>query len=285
MKHTHATRMIWLLLVLVGLPAWAAPLGNAAPPPDVGVDERLGAQVPLGLLFYDEQGRPVWLGQLFDGRPVVLVPAYFECPMLCGLVLSNTSAVLRALRWSPSADFRVITVSFDPSDGPPRARRKQAAVLDELGRGPAEQAALARAWPFLSGSPAEVQSLLSVLGYRTVADPDGRQIAHPAAIVILTPSGRVSRYLYGLDFGAQDLRLAVYEAHDELTRPTLGGLLLRCYRYDPAIHRYALEVRTLLRAGGGFILALFAGLLFWVWRQGRVRRYRHLEGPPAPGVP
>lgn len=232
-----------------------------ARPDDVGVEEHLGATVPLDAAFVDTLGARVRLGGVCDGtRPVLLVLAYEKCPMLCGLVLRGAAKAVKELGWKPGDRFRAVTVSFDPEEGRTSAHSKQLALLDAVGCAGEE----AR-WPFLAGTEREIQSVTTAVGFRSYRDPVSKDIAHPAILVVLTPDGRISRYLYGVDFRAKDLELALLEAGEGKTGSTLERVLLRCYRWDATTHRYQLAVLGVMRATGAvvgvFVLALVGSLL------------------------
>lgn len=218
------------------------------------VVERLGESVPLEVAFTTSEGLPVRLGDLVRGdTPTVLVLTWYECPMLCGLVLKGV--IDAAAKLDADHPYRLLTVSFDPRDTVPNARRKQQST----------QAAMKspRDWPFLVGGEESIRALTEAVGFRYAWEPSTKQFAHPAVVVVLTPDGRVSRYLYGIDYGARDLRLALAEASQGRTVSTLDRVMLTCFRYDPATRRYGLAIRTFLRTGAGLI---FVGLLVgFVW--------------------
>jgi protein SCO1/2 len=182
--------------------------------------------------------------------------------MLCGLVLHGAVEAFRAQSAKLGDGFRALAVSFDPKDTPEASRRRQALELERTGA-----AGKVEAWPFLTGREAEVASLASSLGFHYRFDTATGQYAHPAVIVVLTPRGRVSRYLYGVDFPAKDLRLALAEAAQGRSGASFDRFLLQCYQWDPASHRYGLAVVRFLRVGGAIVLALFLGLLArLLWR-------------------
>ncbi len=254
-----------LLLVLMLLPRPTA-AGTVAPE-EVTVNERLGAELPLELRFADEHGRELQLRELFDGkRPVILALAYYRCPMLCGLVLKGAAEGIGKLDWKVGEDFRVATISFDPSDRPYEAVQKRRAFLGEAG-----DALPKDAWPFLSGGSAEdLRRLAETLGFSAVRLDNG-EFAHPAVLFVLTPQGKVSRYLYGIEYAPRDLKLALSEAADGKLGTTLERLLLRCYRFDPAKRKYGLYVDGLVRGGGVLTFGALAIALTRFWRKERRR--------------
>jgi protein SCO1 len=236
--------------------------GGAPRLDDVDVKEALGASLPLELPLVDETGRAVTLARYFTGdKPVVLVLAYFRCPMLCGLVLNGARRAIATLGLVPEKDFRVVTVSFDPRDSPHEAAAKQRALLGD----PPEFA-----WPFLSTPDARViERLAERLGFEAKPIAETGELAHPAVLFLLTPDGRISRYLYGIDFPARELRLALLEAGEGKIGTTLERMILRCYRYDPATRRYGLYVEGMLRGGGAVVLGVLAFALTRLWRRER----------------
>jgi len=212
---------------------------------DVGYDQRLGEQVPLDLAFRDEAGRPVTLRSLFRGRAVVLSLVYYECPMLCTLTLNGLGSALSILTFDVGKDFDVVTVSFEPKETPALAAAKKKAYLARYGR-----AGAAEGWHFLTGDAPAVAALTSAVGFRYAWDAETRQYAHPAGVVVLTPDGRIARYMYGVEYAPRDLRLALVEASQRRIGNPVDTVLLYCYRYDPTRGRYAASVLRLVRLGG-----------------------------------
>ncbi len=235
---------------------------------DVRVEEHLGARVPTNLTFRDQNGRVVHLADyLQEGRPLLLTLAYFNCPMLCGLVLRGTASALKEIEGKPGKDYQALTISFDPQDKPEAALQKQAAVLDQMGWENTPDH-----WPFLTGDAATLERLSNSLGFKTVRDEETGQYAHPAVLFVLGGDGKISRYLYGIEFRPKDVSLALVEAGQGKVGSTVQQLLLRCYAYDPATRRYALRIATIMRAGGAGILGAVGLLLAGLWRRERKRR-------------
>ena len=212
---------------------------------DVGYDQRLGEQVPLDLVFRDETGRPVPLRSLFRGRAVVLSLVYYQCPMLCTLTLNGLASALSVLTFDVGKDFDVVTVSFEPKETPPLAAAKKKAYLERYRRPGASEG-----WHFLTGEAAAIASLTRAVGFRYVWDAETRQYAHPAGLVVLTPDGRIARYMYGVEYAPRDLRLALVEASQRRIGNPVDTVLLYCYQYDPTRGRYAASVLGLVRLGG-----------------------------------
>ena len=234
----------------------------------VDVEEHLGEPLPRDLRFRDPTGRLITLGDaLRGGKPVILTLVYFECPMLCNLLLQGMQQGLKVSGLKPGVDFRALTVSIDPKEGPDRAERHQQAMLRALGDGAPSD------WPFLTGNESEIQRLADVVGFRYRYDEGTKQYAHPAVAYVITPEGRISRYLYGVEFAARDLRLAVVEAASGKVGTTLDRVLLSCFRWDPATRKYELYLMAMIKGGSLLVFFGLAAMLFVLWR-------RELRRPP-----
>jgi protein SCO1/2 len=248
----------------VGLPASAVP----APLREVGFDQRLNEHVPLDVQFTDEAGRSVMLGDYFGSRPVVLAFVYFDCPMLCSQVLSATASALDLMSIEAGKDFDVVAVSFDARETPAKAQARKAITLERYHHSHA-----AEGWHFLTGDQASIDRLTAAAGFRYTWDEATRQFAHPAGVVVLTPDGRLARYIFGIEYGARDLRLAIVEASEGKIGTAVDALLLYCYHYDPMTGRYGLIVMRVLRlAGGATVLALASFVLIMLRRERKLRR-------------
>lgn len=238
---------------------------------EVGVEERLGNKVPLELTFTDWSGRPFRLGDAFGGhKPVVLTLVYYDCPMLCGLVLSGMAKTMRENGLALGKDYAALTVSFDPEEKPAQAAERRRGYLQSLGKD--DQS---RDWPFLVGSEQASRQLADAVGFRYQRDPASKEWAHVAAIFVLTPDGTVSRYLYGIEYPPKDFRLAVVEAADGKVGTSFDKFLLTCYRYDPASRKYEPYAWGFVRAGGLAVLLALSGLiggLVWRERKAKARR-------------
>jgi protein SCO1/2 len=245
-------------------PAVPLPPGVA----DVGIDEHLGAALPLHLLFRDHRGESVHLSDYFDSRrPVLVTLVYHRCPMLCSLVLDAVVRGLAAVQWTVGKQFEIVTISIDPEDTPDVATRKRTEVLERYGRPEAEQG-----WHFLTGKKAEIAGVADALGFRFRWDAEQQQYVHPAVIFLLTPDAKIARYLYGVAYEPRDLRFGLLEASQGREVSTVERILLFCYHYDATGHRYAFVVTRVLRGGGVVLLALVGGLLFFLWRKERRSR-------------
>jgi protein SCO1 len=217
---------------------------------DIGLDQKLNEQLPLSLAFRDEQGRDVRLGDYFGSRPVILVLAYYECPMLCTEVLNGLTSALGVLNFSIGREFDVVTVSFDPGETPELARGKKAAYLERYKRAGAEQG-----WHFLTGPQKSISALTRAVGFRYAYNAEVDQYAHPSGIMIATPDGRLSRYFFGIEYGPRDIRLALVEAADRKIGSPADQLLLACFHYDPKSGRYSLAVMRFVRLAGVLTVA------------------------------
>ena len=235
---------------------------------EVGFDQHLNEMLPLDVELTDEHGRAVRIGDYFGKRPVVLSFVYYGCPMLCLQSLSSLAATLGVLAENPGEDFEVISVSIDPRETPALALDKKAHYVERSGK-----PSIARGWHYLTGTEASIRRLTKAAGFRYVWDQSLNQFAHPAGIVIATPQGRVSRYLFGIDYGPRDLRLAVLDASEGGISSPLEKVLLYCYHYDLATGRYSLAVMRVVQAAGA-VTVFSLGTLIFVW----TRRERRQAG-------
>jgi protein SCO1/2 len=226
----------------------------------VGLDQHLNWQVPPDATFRDETGRIVRLANYFGQRPVVLLLVYYQCPMLCTEVLNGATSALRAVTFNAGREFDVVAISIDPRETPQlAAEKKQRYVKSYIGN-PNQPLTQNRAgtesgWHFLTGDEAQVHAVAAAVGFRYRYDAPTQQFVHPAAIMVLTPQGRVSHYFYGVEYAARDLRLALVEASAGRIGSAVDQVLLFCYHYDPKQGRYTPLVLNLVRAGGVLTLA------------------------------
>lgn len=217
-----------------------------------GIDEKLQAQVPLDLTFKDEAGRTVKLADYLDGeKPVVLNFGYFSCPMLCGLVWKGMVESLNDLSWTPGDEFTLLTVSFDPTEGPALAAQKKQTMLEALGKPEA-----AAGWHVLTGDEAQIRALTQAVGFGYRWDDEQKQFAHQAALVLLTPEGKVSRYLYGVKFDSSRLRLSLVEASEGRAGSTIDRIVLYCFHYDSKTGQYTAQAMNIMRLGGALTLGV-----------------------------
>jgi protein SCO1/2 len=208
----------------------------------IAFEQQLDEQVPSDLALRDEVGNTVHLGDYLSHKPVILTLNYYECPMLCPLVLEGLLRSLRVLSFTIGEQFDVVTVSIDPGETPALAAATKARYIRDYGRPEA-----ATGWHFLTGDQASIQRLTQVVGFRYAYDAAKDQYAHAAGLMVLTPQGKIARYFYGIEFSPRDLRLALVEAAANTIGSPVDQLLLFCYQYDPATGRYTLVVRRTLQ--------------------------------------
>lgn len=273
---TRAALALLLLALIPGRPALALPGAGAMrhqgvqgtegmqPPALQGVDveERLGELVPLEVEFLDESGRPVRLSEVLPrDKPVLLTLAYYQCPMLCNLVLSAQARAMRDMGLTLGRDYQAVTISIDPKDTPAQSYERRKRHLQTLGKEETEP------WRFLTGSQESIQALADALGFRYRYDEATKQYAHPAVLHVLSPEGAVSRYLYGASFDPGDLKLALLEAANGRVGTSLDRVILSCYRYDPALRRYGFFVFGFIRVGAMLVFLSLMAMLTLYWRR------------------
>jgi protein SCO1/2 len=238
------------------------PIGQPAILKGIDFSPRLGAEVPRDLTFRSEDGRPVKLGELFRGKPVILVPAYYGCPNLCSLVLNNLTASLVALPFTMGHEYDVITVSIDPQEGPELAAKKKKNYLRGYGHD-----AQSPEWHFLTGEEPAIRALTQAIGFRYAYDPAQKQYVHAAGFVVLTPRGRIARDFIGVRYPPRDLKWALIEASDNRIGSPVDHILLYCYKYDPLTGRYGVAIRETLQGASTLTLLLLGGGLWFLQRR------------------
>ena len=230
---------------------------------EIGFDQHIDARIPLDVPFRDESGRTVAIGDYFGKRPVVLLFAYFDCPMLCTQVINGLSSALGVLSLDPGRDFEILTVSFNPHDTPESARAKKAIYIERY-----KHDGASAAWHFLTGDQPAIDRLTKAAGFKYAWDADTKQYAHPTGVMVLTPDGRLARYLFGIEYGPRDLRYAIVEASAGRVGSAVDSLLLYCYHYDPETGRYGLAImRTIRIAAAGTVLLLAGFIVVMVRRE------------------
>lgn len=261
-------------LVLLLAPCHAAAQPSGPMPKNIGFEPRFGERAPLSAALVDDEGRAVRLGDYFGGeKPVVMVLAYYECPMLCSMVMNGLVTALKKVDLSPGEDLEVVVVSIDPADTPERARNKKAAYVELYGRPGAD-----RGLHLLTGAEAEVKRVADAVGFRYEYDPLGKQFAHAGGAVVLAPDGTISRYFYGVDFAPRDLQLGLVDAAGGKIGSVKDRLLLLCYRYDPEHGKYGALAMGSVRAGGILTVALL-GTWLLAMRRRRKEDDRALRSP------
>jgi protein SCO1/2 len=230
----------------------------------VGFDQRLNESVPLDAVFRDEEGQSVQLGDYFGGKPVILVLAYYKCPMLCTQVLNGLVQALLDVPLEIGKDFSVVTVSFDPRETPELAAAKKKTYLERYGRPGAETG-----WHFLTGEQESITCLTEAVGFHYRYDAKNDQFAHASGIMILTPHGKIARYFYDVSYSPRDLRLGLVEASENKVGSPVDRVLLFCFHYDPQEGKYGAAVMNFLRLGGVLTILAIGGLMVVLWRQER----------------
>jgi protein SCO1 len=230
---------------------------------NVGIDQKLNAQVPLNLTFVDETGKVVTLQDYFRGEPVVLNLVYYRCSTLCPEVLNGISSSLKEVKFGIGKDYQVVTVSFDPRDTPSDSAARKAELMKELGAPGAD-----KGWHFLTGTDANIHALANSVGFKYRWDPESNQYLHATGIMVLTPKGRVSKYFYGIDFKPSDLRFGLIQASNNHIGNLVDAVLLFCCKYNPRSGKYDWLASRLLSIGGGItVLALGSFLIFMIKTQ------------------
>lgn len=228
---------------------------------EVKIEQKLDQQLPLELAFRDETGQSVKLGQFFGNKPVVVALVYYDCPMLCTQVLNGMVTSFRVLPFQIGNEFDVVTVSFDPRETSALAAAKKKVYVDYLPE--KMRAGAQQGWHFLTGDQASIDALTEAVGFHYRYDEATKQFAHGSAIMLTTPQGRLSRYFYGVDYSARDLRLGLIESSQNKIGSRVDELLLFCYQYDPATGKYGAAVMRIMRIAGVLtLLGIVAMLLF-----------------------
>ena len=255
--------MMWAFVLMATLAQ------NSATPPklpgEVSIQQKLDAQVPLDLMFRDESGKIVRLREYFHGRPVLINFMYYRCPMLCSMVMEGISSTLTELKFDVGREFDVITVSIDPRDMPREAVVKKDKYIKRYGR-----LGAAGGWHFLTGHESSIRALTNAVGFHYAYDPEHDQFAHGTVLLVATPQGRVSRYLYGFEYKPRDVRLALVEASANKIGSASDQLLLLCYHYDPATGKYSRSAMNFVRAGGIATVITLASFIIIMIRRERL---------------
>ena len=284
-KPSHRAKWLaslWLALGLATL-AWGqgmtqgmtqgvmSPPANVRPPglKNVGIEQHLNEQIPPNLAFRDETGKPVQLGDYFGKKPMILNLVYYQCPMLCGEVLSGLESALRVLKFDVGKEFDVLTISFDPKETPEMAAAKKAEYLKRYGR-----AGAAEGWHFLTGPQASIDGLTKAAGFQYQYDATTGQFAHATAIMVLTPGGKIAQYYYGVEFAPKDLRLGLIQASQGKIGNLVDEVLLYCYHYNPDTGKYGAIINRVLQLAAGATILILGTFLVVMFRLDSARRKR-----------
>jgi protein SCO1/2 len=221
---------------------------------EIGFDQKLGAQLPLDLTFTDETGKVVRLGDYFGQKPVIMLITYYNCTMLCPLLLDGLVRTLRPVSFDIGKQFTVLTLSVNPRETFSIAASRKDLYIQRYGRPGAE-----KGWHFLTGKPEAIAALTQAVGFRYVYDKQKDEYAHASGVVIFTPEGKAARYLYGIEFSPRDMRLALIEAGNNTIGNPIDQILLYCYHYDPLTGKYGVLIMNVIRlAGSATVLGLGA---------------------------
>jgi protein SCO1 len=233
----------------------------------VRFEQRLDTMLPLDAVFRDEQGQTVRLGDYFGTRPVVLAFVYYECPMLCTQILNGLVSGLGVLNQTAGTDFDVVAISFDARETPVMAAAKKAAYLDRYARPGAE-----RGWHFLTGDEASIRRVTDTAGFHFAWDEQTQQFAHASGVIVVTPDGRLARYLFGIEYPPRDLKFALMESSEGRIGSVVDQVLLYCYHYVSATGSYSLVAMNVVRLGGAVTMVLLFGFIaFSLRRDGRAQ--------------
>jgi protein SCO1/2 len=240
---------------------------------EVAVDEMLGGELDMDLRFVDHRGDEVRLGDYFDGdRPVLITLNYYRCPTLCNLQLNSLTRTLEGFSesrdWQPGAQYRIVTVSIDPREGPELAAKKRATHLDALGVDPQGD----YDWNLLTGDALQVRMLAASLGIGYAYDAEQDQYAHPSVLMFASPEGKVARYLYGLEYQPSDIKFALMEAAEGRVGSPVDKLILSCFHYDASLGEYGPFAMGIMRLGGAAMVLIVGIPMAFVWRRERRRR-------------
>lgn len=265
--------------LLIGFPAAAQSIGGSVQdasgvathkgelPPilrSVGITQRLGAQIPLDATFKDENGNSVFLSSYFGKQPVVLILAYYRCPMLCSEVLSGAVTALKNVGFEIGKQFQVLTVSFDPRDTPEVATAKKQTFINEYG-----DPLAATGWHFLTGEKTQIDALANAVGFHYSYDAKTGQYAHAAGLVVISPKGKVAQYFYGVEYPSRDLHLAIVQSSAEKIGSLADEIVLYCCKYDLGTGRYEAVIARVLQIVGAFTILIVGGGLLLFFRMDR----------------
>ena len=256
-------------------PADSAPNGMPEALQKVGIDQKLGDQLPLDAPVKDESGKDAKLGDYFkSGRPVIVAFVYYECPMLCNEVLNGLTGSLKGISLNAGKDFDVIAISFDAreNDKPDLAKNKKASYMERYGRPGTENG-----WHFLTATQESIDKMTSAAGFKYQWDEKSQQFAHVGGVMITTPDAKLSRYFYGIDYAPSDLKFGLMDSAAEKIGNPAERLLLYCYHYDPASGKYGLAILRVMRAASVLTIAGIGAMLFIFWRRNKGRQQEKID--------
>jgi len=251
-------------------PAESAPNGMPDALQKVGIDQKLGDQLPLDAPVKDESGKVGKLGDYFSsGRPVIVAFVYYECPMLCNEVLNGLTGSLKGISLNAGKDFDVVAISFDARENekPDLAKNKKASYMERYGRPGTENG-----WHFLTATQDSIDKMTAAAGFKYQWDEKSQQFAHVGGVMIATPDAKLSRYFYGIDYSPSDLKFGLMDSAAEKIGNPAERLLLYCYHYDPASGKYGLAILRVMRAASVVTIAGIGAMLFIFWRRNKSRQ-------------
>jgi protein SCO1/2 len=263
-----------LVLTQVASPSPVAPDGidmSGSGRPDtlkgVTIEQRLNSQLPLDAVFRDESGQTVPLAKYFNKRPVVLALVYYECPMLCTQILNGIVRTAKNLTLMPGKDYDVVVISFDPNETPAMATAKKATYMKDFGH-----PETAGGWHFLTGATPSIDRVTNAVGFRYKWDPALKQYAHASAVYVLTPEGRLSKYFYGINYSATDMRFGLVQASHNKIGTAVDQVLLFCSHFDPHSGKYTLAIVSVLRLAGAVTLLLLGAYVVVMLRRDKTKK-------------
>jgi len=266
-------------------PAPFEPLSITGPNPqeqfqDISIEQNLEAQVPIEMLVRDEAGNLVTLTELMDNKPAILALVYYECPMLCNIVLDGVEGVIDAMKYDIGDDYNVLTLSIDPGETPELAARKKANHLERLGRSGAQDG-----WHFLTADEDTIDAVADTVGFRYAYDPATDQYAHAAGIMVLTPRGKIARYYYGVEYIARDVEFGLVEASQGRIGSVVDQLVLLCFQYDPATGQYGVYIIGAMRIMAALMILGFALMYTTLYLRGRKKKREQARADASGGSP
>jgi protein SCO1 len=289
--------ILWVVIAWASVPAQAPPgpssplygarpesgnVSSGLPGPlrDVKIEQKLNQQLPLDLTFRDESGRDVKLGEFFGRKPVVLAFVYYDCPMLCTQVLNGMVTSFRVLPFEIGKEYDVVTISFDPRETPALAQKKKNVYVNYLPE--KMRADAASGWHFLTGDEANIKKITEAAGFHYRYDENTKQFAHASGIMLATSAGKLSRYYYGIEYPARDLRLGLIETAQNKIGSPVDQLLLYCYHYDPATGKYGAVVMDIVRIAGVLTIIGIVALLLLLKARHTIVETRENPSVPRP---
>ncbi|HEX8287561.1 MAG TPA: SCO family protein [Pyrinomonadaceae bacterium] len=244
---------------------------NGLPPAlnNVGIEQKLGEQLPLETEFRNEDGAAVKLGDYFNkDKPVILALVYYECPMLCNQVLNGLTGSLKGISFNAGKEFDVVAISFDPRENEKEglAKNKKTSYVQRYGRPGSEGG-----WHFLTGSQEAIDKITNAVGFKYRWDAQSNQFAHGSAVMIVTPEGKLSHYHYGIDYAPKDLKFSLMDSAKNNIGNPVEQLYLYCFHYDPSTGKYGLAILRVLRLMAVATILGLGGMLFVFWRRNKIK--------------